>query len=552
MSLRFGATVAWRIQQAVRQYWRNGVLCLMLAVLLANIWGDSLDLRKHGEPVSPRYYYYGIPLALSEIVYGRPRDYVGYKRVSNEFLNVFPPPRSDNVDLIIKKGSTIPAEEVQRSADWFIPGDDKGAVDFVRLAFWIFEVEYASLYKCYFGLLCIGILTYVMAFFKDLARLVFLALFLCSYYVFLFVIPLSDQLASILQPRFFDVLSVVPFCHLAFLLLDRHRWTVFHIVLACVQVSLLLFVIHARSSAMWQVHCLGVIVAGRILRTLHQQEVGGMWARLGAAGRATLAWIWPVGIVLMGVGALDLYKRASYHQSYFHDRGTNHIVWHNVLMGMSAHPGLAERYELPFMDDAATRAVKRWLLEHHDMDTLQGLFANPSLLENNFEGFNWVLYEPIARHVCWDICREAPRQVAATFLVYKPLVFWNTLLWTAGNGSGEAVTPPGGVQIASDSARNAADLYLKPFRAVPIGILLCVLLLRPTEVRGKLTSCVMVIALAFVGSAVPGILVVPFIHYIGVSLILLLMLGYLLALAVATAVVDRLAVRMRHGASVGE
>lgn len=55
--------------------WRHGIFCLLIALLVAANGWQIRALTLFGEPISPRYCYYGIPIALSEMVYGRPRDY---------------------------------------------------------------------------------------------------------------------------------------------------------------------------------------------------------------------------------------------------------------------------------------------------------------------------------------------------------------------------------------------------------------------------------------------------------------------------------------------
>jgi hypothetical protein len=534
-------TVSWPLRRFFRDYWRSGLLCLLLALLLLYSWHQGVALRIRGEPISERFSFYGIPVALSRMDFGHKKDYAGYNLVARTFTDESPPRDSLGIDELIDRARRLPPDQVRASGDWLIPADDKGLVDFVWLAFLLFGTCYESLHAFFFVLLSLGVLTFVLAFFDQVPRLIFLALFLASFYVVLFVIPLSDQFGGVVQPRYFEILSVVPLLHLVFLILDRRPFSWFGLLLVLVQVALVVFVLHARASAVWQVGCLVVLLGGFVLAKLFSRgEVGGWGRRALTAGREVLIRGWPLAVLLAGLLALQEYKQLSYHPEYFTAHGSRHVFWHNVLMGLSAHPDLAARYDLAFVDEKVALLVDRYLQAHGEKEKRQVLFGNPNYNAGNWKDFDWVLYEPIARTVCLDVFAHAPGRFLETLLIYKPLVFCQNVAWIAGVGSQQQVTRYLGGTVAAEDVRRSRGLYYNPFCWTVLGVIGCTLLVSLPRHQGNLKPHVLATLLVFGFSLTPSMAVLPILPYIGVPLVLLTTLTCLLLLGTVSHLGKRL------------
>ena len=158
----------------LRAYWKNAALALIALVLLQLSYQKGLDAGMASGQIDPswRYRFYSAPIVLSQIYYGRPYDYVGYHKLAIPFQAPTP-----SMDELLEQLKAV--ENVGSSGLFFILADDKGIVDFTRLAFELYGIRAASLYHMYFTIVFASCVLFVCGYFADrhkLAMLVFLCL----------------------------------------------------------------------------------------------------------------------------------------------------------------------------------------------------------------------------------------------------------------------------------------------------------------------------------------------------------------------------------------
>jgi hypothetical protein len=133
----------------------------------------------------------------------------------------------------------------------------------------------------------------------------------------------------------------------------------------------------------------------------------------------------PLGLLLVAVGSLPIYQRVMYHRDYFGPRATlQHIVYHNLLIGLGWSPVLRDRYDLGALGDlgaanaidtflartprAAAGRSRHWAAE--GMNTVTTQLA-----------FDWASYEDAGKALYFTIWREQPVECLKVYLYYHPV-----------------------------------------------------------------------------------------------------------------------------------
>ena len=205
-----------------------------------------------------------IPVALSELYFGHPKQYMALAGVRKRFLDHLP--KSFNPAKIaseISSAAINPAivkvfeMDRHRVGTELVPlgPDDKGIVDLVEASFVLFGYRAESVMFGYFALLFISCLVYVAAFWRLPLRLFLAATFLTMLYLTLPMVSYNAQLGSLLTLRALPVLSMVACLHCLLFLASslRERPSAAQILLAAMQVGVIAFTLHLRTATIWQV-----------------------------------------------------------------------------------------------------------------------------------------------------------------------------------------------------------------------------------------------------------------------------------------------------------
>ena len=472
---------------AVREYWRNLTLVLLAVLLVFLSFKTGLDAGMASGRIDPswRYRIYAVPIVLSQIYYGRAYDYVGYNALAIPFQAEQP-----SIDALVSTLKSVAGVESQGL--FFILADDKGTVDVVRLAFLLYGIATASLYYMYFTIFLVSCLLYAVSYFTDRHKLALLVFLCLAFYATMPAFLAFPPGINILDTHAFGMLSLAAFLHLLVAATDPNPTRPLGLATVVAQALILILVYHTRSSTMTQV--LAVLVAGPLIVYLSRRR-----DRSPVSLRRRLA---PVAIVLVAICLLPLYQRLRYHPDYFTRRSTlQHIVYHNLLIGLQWNPALTARYGLGSGDLGAARAVDTYLETRTTRNPGRKNWAASGLNSVTTQlQFDWVEYEEAARDLYFTIWKEDPKECLRTIVYWHPVDVYAVLQVYLGNSTHPAF-----------DKRYAYN----PFGPVYLLVLVAATLLCTTRHR-PMSAAHVLIALIMLASA----LVVPIVVYAGGFIIL--------------------------------
>ena len=398
--------------------WRRYAPNLLLVVLALALVGLSFETgRKAGmadgriEP-SLRYRIYAVPIILSQIYYGRPYDYTAYKKVANPFMAATPP-----IDDLIAASKSIPS--VDSEGLFFILADDKGSVDFARIAFKLYGFKASSLYPLYFTIVLASCLLYAICYFTDAPRLALLVLLCLAFYATMPGFLAFPPGINVLDVHSFGMLSLIAFVHVLVAATDPHSTRPRQLLTTLGQALIMVFVYHSRASTITQ--ALTVVAASPLIVFLDRRE--------RVRGSQYLRRLVPAAIVLVVTAMLPVYQRLMYNPDYFGRRATlGHIVYHNLLIGLQWNPVLKDLYSLGSGDLGAARAVDLYLETRTNKHPGRKGWAAADLNSVTTQmPFDWVEYEESARELYFTIWKEQPREVLKTMYHYHPLDIYSVV-----------------------------------------------------------------------------------------------------------------------------
>lgn len=390
-----------------------------VALLLIFAHGRELSLDA---PVSNRLRFHAIPVAASVLYHGRSHDYTAFQSLARKFQS----PDAD-IDELIEWAPTAPLPEGDGTYYW--AADDRGMADYVMGAFVLFGPHRSSLYFLYFVVLGVACTLMLIGFWRDPGMTGLLLYVLAAFYGSLNVMALAShsdafgEPVALFEPRLMELLSLVPALHLGFAGWRRSPWTKWELAALAGQAAIFVFCYHARSSVAWQ----GVFVVGMSAAAIGVYGVR-TWSDVLTRGDVFVRGV-PVALLLVGVLALNLYKREAYHPRYFEDMGSR-TVWHNALMGLSSSKPLAATYELSLSDASVVDAVLRDMRRRGDR-RLSGEWTTGNILNSlgGWREFDWFDYEDAARSLYLSLWRNHPALMLRCYLVDQPraalAVVWN-------------------------------------------------------------------------------------------------------------------------------
>jgi hypothetical protein len=489
---------------------RPTVWLLLCTVLFFAISQNVLS-QGGPNPLSPRYTLYAIPAAIS-LLRGYPHDYTAQMEDAGPFIF-----QSGDTNNKIKQRLTMKPGD--NSAIWYVSGDDKGLIDLTYAAFIIFGPILESISKAVLLLIGLSVLLYVLQFRRQDAPMAALASLLCGLYGVLFTFGLTDQSGSIAEPRFLGVIAVFSSMHLMLLSIGQQRLSWLEWLIAAAQLCILVFVIHLRSSELWQLIAICVFaIAAIVLRVT-------IWRR------ALLIVLLP----LLGLGALTIYRHATLNPRYLDSDLSTRVFWHNALIGLSINPVLREKYGFTALrDDSITEAVRRRMIGENRRKAATALFPS-DYLKGNFANFDWRSYEVEARSMYIRIFSDNLKEVLHTYAFLAPTLIIEELEYLSGKSFTEDISFGGVEQFVSTAERAEKDLFFSLLRPIPVAAMLAVCAMLLTARADCAVPHAAIVAM-FVLSLIPPILATPAIQYIQLPLLLGVALIYFAAAGCSAAV----------------
>lgn len=400
--------------RVLREYWRNLTLVVLALGLVFLSYKMGLDAGMASGRIDPswRYRFYAVPIVMSQLFYGRPYDYVGYHRLATPFQGPTPP-----IDTLIADLRSI--DDVESQGLFFILADDKGSVDFVRLAFALYGITSSSFYYFYFTIVLASCLLYAVSYFRDREKLALLVLLCLAFYVAMSGFLAFPPGVNILDVHTFGMLSLPAFLHLVVAATDQRPTRPLGLLTTVAQALILIFVLHSRSSNVSQVA--SIVVGSPLIVYLSR--------RLTRSSAAVWPRLVPAAIVLIAFCLLPVYQRLTYHPDYFGRRATLlHVVFHNLIIGVSRNPTLAARYDLGGGDTDAAFAVEAYVKARAGANPARRNWTAAELNAVTTQGqFDFVEYEEAARDLYFSMWKEQPGQMLWTLLYWHPLDVYTVL-----------------------------------------------------------------------------------------------------------------------------
>ena len=410
----------------MKKNWSRLLSTASFLILLVLFAANTLRVHTLGMDRKPSIWVVlAIPPALSDLVFGNRDGYTSLKAVNDVFFASVPigPINGATIDQAILAVMALNPATVSSETE-LLQHSDKGTVDLVKISFRLFGYNTVSPLYLYFSLLFLSALVFALTFNNPFLHTV-LGSFLLAHYLFLPIVFYYAQLDSVLDTRFLPVLSMIA-CLQCILFVTRAKFTVLELVALSLQVGLLIFVIHMRSTTLWQV---GAVVVVTLLALGWLAYKSDFRLRRGVLQRFIPVVI-PILFITTGLFGLAAYRSVAFDQRYHREEQIlTRPVWHNILTGLAYNPAIAERYQLKVDDYSAIRAVGRITIEKGRASEWDASGGS----SNGFSKLRWAPYDRLARDALLELClHREPGQCIATVIYYKPLSLMRHLAWLYG------------------------------------------------------------------------------------------------------------------------
>ena len=411
--------------------WLPALLAVLLIVAaFATMVARAVEMGFHNR--QPVWVVDAIPPVLSEQYYGHQKRYTALAEVQRRFFARVnrEVATAESINAAMRRLAETGTNSAGESYVLLGP-DDKGIVDLVGASFRLFGLRTSSILTLYFAILLASSALYVVAFWRSASALLLLAAFLVMFTLVMPMLMYNPQLRSLLALRVLPILSMVACLHaLMFVATSLHRRIgVLSVILLALQIALISFTIHLRSTTLWQVATImgfgvAALVVPQVVARIRRVNVPLLPGRstLLGAGVAT-------GLMIAGYVGLQVYQATALPEEYRRgDEIATRVFWHNVFTGFAYHPELQGRFKI-WLDDVSIMAATRdYLSEIGRADVWRDMGGT----ETGFEGVKFAKYDPIVRDMLVARCTVFVRECLETFLWYKPVSLVQNLAWLYG------------------------------------------------------------------------------------------------------------------------
>jgi hypothetical protein len=503
---------------------RAGALILLLFITLTAVGHRCFSLGSDWY-LAARYWFYAFPSYFSEVTYGAPR-YTYFRELAQHFGSANPFETASQLQPLLD-AARLHQVQVSSITPRYFPADEKGTVDFVRLAFRLFGTHVHSVLYTYLALLWASALVFVVRFRREPKALVVGVLAALALYVGVDSFPVTKEVYSVTNPRAVGSLSLFALTHLMVLIVTRAGIGRRDVPALFFQSALILLVIMMRTAELWQVIALIVLSVAAAARSSPRR----------AAGPA-LAVVAP--LVAM-VAAYQLYQGLAYPAEYSTRNLENKIFWHNVLIGFAIHPVLAQVYGLDLSDTSVLKLVTARALNERRPDFADVFWTGTEPVEGMVK--NYRAYDALCRDAIWTIAKERPWQVAELFSWYKPRLLLRSFEYASGRVAHGLdyygiVDQTGSLTTADE--RRTMGAYFNPLSPVALTGVGVALFAAGASVLRHAFNRSMLAALGVIAAAslLPAMLTYPLIHVIAAAYITVPLLLYACGARAAAALID--------------
>lgn len=297
-----------------------------------------------------------ISIALSRLWFHLHEGYVGYQKVYAALFQVLVPDLNpnnvnnfyllsdphalqaalDNVRSIVP--GQLPHYSVLSPEFVSIMMEDLGLADYYTLAFIVFGVHAASMYKLYFALLALSVGLFIIEYRKQFFPMLLLGLILSIFPVFFFSDLFNFLMPSVNANRFLSTLGFIPITYALCIYfkpeIPLNRMQIMRLI--C-QGLLFAFALSIRRSAQWQLMGL-VVVTSYIAFKVYWPYRHSLWQleRLRLLKHPMLA---ATLIFLAIVTSYQSIQGSMMNPIYHTDTSpAGHAFWHSAYVGLAIHP----------------------------------------------------------------------------------------------------------------------------------------------------------------------------------------------------------------------
>lgn len=428
-----------------RRYKVSIYLALILGMLVYTFTLSTQNDMHQTFPGPVHYHTLSIGIAISELRYGL-TGYRGYDKVYRALRdNGMPqdPAIVKSYGVTIEKlndaiKTALDVKDVSSGGLYTLAGEDKGIVTYHKLAFRIFGYKIESFFYLYFLLIAASVFIFLMSFYNRIDLLNVLLLFVCSHFVIVAAAPVVGlELQTVYSQRFLPVLAILPSLYLALLILGRGRCTLVTIAGVCIQTSILMLIVHARTGTTYQM---------MFLFSLSVLAILWYWLRKPELGKYVLGKVrlWPLGVVSAGFLILTMHLIVKLDPSYSYAT-SKHVFWHAVYLGLGAHPDSWRKYGIKYEEDGtAYKVAARRARERYGIN-LVGTYSG--------------LSEAMLRDEFFSILKRDPRFVIENYF-YKFALFFSNY-FSSSFGAIRNLFKPAILSIVVLGSLLAGEVFLK-------------------------------------------------------------------------------------------
>jgi hypothetical protein len=324
-----------------------------------------------------------------------------------------------------KLGDLKPDQSLNPRRMLLAENEDVGVIDFYKLSFRLFGLKVQGFFWTYLIILALSYGLAVIAYWRRPTAILFFNCFLFAHfctvaYVGIAYVDPDLNLSAIHNSRFMSVLALIPTLHLLLALMKPPRASITAVLAAAVQILLLMFIVTIRGAA-------SIYVAGLLCLVLYRVWIE---CRLGWRGKPFAAMvksclIWPVVVVVTGIGAFNLYRSAELNPAYtvIDEYHPNHYLWHSMIIGLTVNQNsdqwFRDEYQTGWGDHLPSAFMDKYLKKYG----LDHTYVNDAF------GGRFNTYENLNRVTFFEFVKTYPGYTLRIMLIDKPLYFIYLLIY---------------------------------------------------------------------------------------------------------------------------
>ena len=296
------------------------------------------------------------------------------------------------------------AKESNKEARLIYENEDIGLIDFYKFAFFVFGFNMFSLMSAYYLILFSSLIIWVVYFYKETSKLFFPILFLSSHAVIIFLLPsFGDEIVVTHSRRFLPALTIIPTIFIIVNLMENKLFSLRTFILNILQIFILFFIFHSRSTALFQFLNICFIIT--LILILNRCQLRELLSRAKNFTNICFSLIIILIFykVLMFVNINPLYSKVV----------SKHLFWHSAYIGLSSHPDSILKYNIYNSDGAASDYVVEYTQKEYG--------------DKNWKSrFGFVGYERILKNKYFEILKSDTSFFLYNYLV-KPFDFFKLI-----------------------------------------------------------------------------------------------------------------------------